>query len=78
MDSDLDRPPTRHLERLEVDRFQPSTTTIREMGDGFVVLDVAGASDTTATRLPDGVALAGPRVDSGSLTVRIEAIERII
>ena len=36
-------PPTRYLERLEVDRFQPITTTIRDVGEGFVVLDVAGA-----------------------------------
>ena len=74
MDPRPDRPPTRHLERLEVDRFRPFTTTMREMGDGFVVLDVSGASDTAATRLPDGVALAGERVEAGSLTVRVDAI----
>ena len=66
-------PPTRHLERLEVDRLGLSTTTIREVGDGFVVLDVAAASDTTATRLPDGVALDGERI-AASLTVRIDAV----
>lgn len=74
MDPMSDRPPTRHLERLEVDRFRPSTTAIRATGDGFVVLDVAGASDTTATRLPDGVALSGEPITAGSLTVRIEAV----
>ncbi len=31
-------------------------------------------SDTTATRLPDGVALAGEAVAPGSLTVRIDAV----
>ena len=74
MDPRTDRPPTRHLERLEVDRFRPSRTTIRESGDGFVVLDVAGTFDTSATRLPDGVTLAGERVEDGSLTVRVEAV----
>ena len=74
MDPRTDRPPTRHLERLEVDRFRPSRTAIRESGHGFVVLDVAGTFDTSATRLPDGLALAGPPVEDGSLTVRVEAV----
>ena len=74
MDPLTDRPPTRHLERLEVDRFRPRATTVREVGEGFVVLDVAGASDTTATRLPEGVALDGPRVGAGSLTVRVDVV----
>lgn len=74
MDPDLEHPPTRHLERLEVDRFRISATTIREIGDGYVVLDVAGASDATATRLPEGVALAGPPIESDSLTLRIDAV----
>ncbi|MFN7148239.1 MAG: TIM-barrel domain-containing protein [Microthrixaceae bacterium] len=74
MDSDHDRPPTRHLERLEVDRLRLLTTTVRQAAQGSVVLDVACASDTTATRLPDGVALAGDRVEAGSLTVRIDAV----
>lgn len=74
MDPHPERPPTRHLERLEVDRLRLSTTTIREIGRGFVVLDVAAASDTTATRLPDGVELAGERVEHGSLAVRIDAV----
>ena len=51
MDSKSARPPTRHLERLEVDRFRLFTTTIREVGQGFVVLHVSGASDTAGTRL---------------------------
>ena len=67
-------PPTRHLERLEVDRFQPSSTTIREVGAGFTILDVSGTSHTTATRLPEGVVLAGEAIGTGSLTVRVEAI----
>ena len=74
MDPYPERPPTRYLEHLEVDRLRLSTTTIREIGDGFVVLDVAAASDSTATRLPDGVTLSGDRVEAGSLTVRIEAV----
>lgn len=74
MDPHRDRPPPRHLERLEVDRLRLSRTRIREAGDGFVVLDVAAASDATATRLPVGVTLAGPPVEDDSLTVRIEAV----
>ena len=74
MDPDPDRPPTRHLERLEVDRFRLSRTTIREIGEGFVVLDASGTSDTSATRLPRGVALAGEPIAAGSLTVRVEAV----
>jgi alpha-D-xyloside xylohydrolase len=74
MDPLIDRPPTRHLERLEVDRFRLFRTTIREVGEGFVVLDVPGVSDTTATRLPAGVALAGQPVEAASLTVRVDAI----
>lgn len=74
MDPHLDRPPTRHLERLEVDRLRLLGTTIREVGDGFVVLDVACAADTGWFPLPDGVDLAGERVESGSLTVRIDVI----
>ncbi len=73
-DPDPDRPPTRHLERLEVDRFRLSRTTIREVGEGFVVLDASGTSDTSATRLPRGVALAGEPIAAGSLTVRVEAV----
>ena len=73
MDHDAERPPTRHLERLEVDRLRLTTTTIRELGQGFVVLDVSATSDTTATRLAEGVALAGPPIDA-SLTLRIEAV----
>lgn len=74
MDPLSDRPPTRHLERLEVDRFQLVATTIREVGDGFVVLDVAGRSTATATRLPAGVELAGPPIGAAALTVRIDAV----
>lgn len=74
MDPRSDRPPTRHLERLEVDRLRLLGTTVREVGDGFVVLDVACASDTGWTRLRDGVALDGEDVGAGSLTVRIEAV----
>ncbi|MCV7153752.1 TIM-barrel domain-containing protein [Mycolicibacterium pyrenivorans] len=74
MDSDADRPPTRHLERLEVDRLQLDTTTIRALGRGFVVLDVSATSNTTATRLLGGVTLAGPRIESAPLTMRIDAV----
>ncbi len=71
---DPEHPPTRHLERLEVDRFAVATTTIREIGDGHVVLDLTGGSTDHATRLPEDVALAGPPIGSGSLTLRIEAV----
>lgn len=74
MSLEADRPPTRHLERLEVDRLRLTTTTVREVGEGVVVLDVAAASDATVTRLPAGMVLAGPPVEDGSLTVRIEAV----
>ena len=74
MDPHRDRPPTRFLERLEVDRLRLSSTSVRELGPGFVILDVACASDTTATRLPEAGGLAGEPVEDGSLTVRIDAV----
>ncbi len=73
MDHDAERPPPRHLERLEVDRLRLATTTIREVGQGYVVLDVSATSDATAARLPEGAALDGPPIDA-SLTLRIEAV----
>jgi len=74
MDPHLDRPPTRFLERLEVDRLRLSSTSIRALGPGFVVLDVTCASDTTLTRLLEADGLAGEPVEAGSLTVRIDAV----
>ena len=74
MDPALEHPPTRHLEHLEVDRFAITSTTLREVGDGYLVLDATGSSITTATRLPSGVALAGAPIESGSLTLRVEAV----
>lgn len=71
---DPEHPPTRHLERLEVDRFVITATTVREIGDEYVVLDLTGASNTIATRLPAGGALAGPPIEPDSLTLRIEAV----
>ncbi|MEJ5255705.1 MAG: TIM-barrel domain-containing protein [Acidimicrobiales bacterium] len=73
MQTHSQQPPTRHLEQLEVDRFQPSATTVREIGDGFVVLTVTGSSDTTLTRL-HADALTGERIEGGSLTVRVDAV----
>jgi len=74
MDPALEHPPTRHLEHLEVDRFAITSTTLREVGDGYLVLEATGSSITTATRLPSGVALAGAPIESGSLTLRVEAV----
>lgn len=74
MEPDADRPPTRHLERLEVDRLRLLGTTVRELGESSVTLDVTCSSDTTATRLPEGIMLAGEGVEAGSLTVRIDAV----
>ncbi len=55
----VDRLPTRHLERLEVDRFSPLRTEVVGLGPSFVELRVTGMADRTHTRLPDGVELAG-------------------
>jgi alpha-D-xyloside xylohydrolase len=74
MDSHHDRPPTRFLDHLEVDRLRLLSTSVREVVPGVVVLDVTCASDTTATRLAEGVELAGPPVEHGSLTLRVEAV----
>lgn len=74
MEEHAGRLPTRHLERLEVDRLSLRSTAVRRAGDGSVVLDVACASDTTATRLPEGAVLAGEPVVDGVLTVRVDAV----
>lgn len=74
MDSHLDRSPTRFLDHLEVDRLRLLATSVREVGPGVVVLDVACSSDATATRVADGVELAGAPIVDGSLTVRVEAV----
>ena len=74
MDVHPDRPPTRFLERLEVDRLRLISTSVRELGPGSVVLDISCTSDATATRLPEGAGLAGEPVESGNLTLRIDAV----
>jgi alpha-D-xyloside xylohydrolase len=66
--------PTRHLERREVDKFELHRTSVREVGHGFVVLDIAGGAHSGGSQLPEGVELAGEPVESGSLTMRIDAV----
>lgn len=66
--------PTRHLERREVDKLELRRTSVREVGDGYVVLDVACGHSSGWVQLPDGVELSGEPVSSGSLTLRIDAV----
>ena len=70
----VDRPSTRHLERLEVDRFVPNVTTVREIGPASVILDIAGTTDMTHTRLPENVILAGSTIENPVISVRIDAV----
>ena len=70
----VDHPPTRHLERLEVDRFVPVVTTVREIGETYVILDIAGTTDMTHTCLPENVALAGATIENPVIAIRIDAV----